>query len=106
MFAAHCKLREGYKVFERYVSVTSFMATPKQHISSYCFLSKQTFEGHEEEKMGSVVSGAVITSNGKLTDKFKYIADLRETNMANGHANVNGDFKSDKKVGTISLTKV
>ena len=48
--------------------------------------------------MGSVVSGAVITSNGKLTDKFKYIADLRETNMSNGHANVNGDFKTEKKV--------
>ena len=57
----------------------------------------QPFEGHEEEKMGSVVSGAVITSNGKLTDKFKYISDLREANM-NGHTQVSGDFKSDKKV--------
>ena len=47
--------------------------------------------------MGSVVSGAVITSNGKLTDKFKYISDLREANM-NGHTQVSGDFKSDKKV--------
>ena len=57
----------------------------------------QPFEGHEEEKMGSIVSGAVIASNGKLTEKFEYISDLREANM-NGHSQVNGDFKSDKKV--------
>ena len=55
--------------------------------------------------MGSVVSGAVITSNGKLTDKFKYISDLREANM-NGHTQVSGDFKSDKKVLSNQNTKM
>ena len=52
--------------------------------------------------MGSIVSGAVIASNGKLTEKFEYISDLREANM-NGHSQVNGDFKSDKKVGENTL---
>ena len=32
--------------------------------------------GHQE-KMGPIVSGAVITSNGKLTPGFEYIAKLR-----------------------------
>ena len=65
----------------------------------------QPFEGHEEEKMGSIVSGAVIASNGKLTEKFEYISDLREANM-NGHSQVNGDFKSDKKVSVNKYTLI
>ena len=68
-------------------------------------LFSQPFEGHEEEKMGSIVSGAVIASNGKLTEKFEYISDLREANM-NGHSQVNGDFKSDKKVGVNKYTSL
>ena len=44
--------------------------------------------------MGSVVSGAVITSNGKLTDGFKYISDLR---AANAQSSIKGDFTSEKK---------
>ena len=55
--------------------------------------------------MGSIVSGAVIASNGKLTEKFEYISDLREANM-NGHSQVNGDFKSDKKVGLNKYTTI
>jgi hypothetical protein len=30
-----------------------------------------------QERMGSVVAGATITSNGKLTPDFEYIAKLR-----------------------------
>ena len=30
--------------------------------------------------MGNVVSGAVITSNGKLTPNYEYIGDLRNAN--------------------------
>ena len=55
--------------------------------------------------MGSIVSGAVIASNGKLTEKFEYISDLREANM-NGHSQVNGDFKSDKKVSVNKYTSI
>ena len=45
--------------------------------------------------MGSVVSGAVITSNGKLTPDFEYIAKLREENES---MTAPGDFNSEKKV--------
>ena len=55
------------------------------------------FEGHESEKIGSIVSGAVITSNGKLTPSFEYIAGLRE---AQSRVNVPGDFSSEKKVNS------
>ena len=43
--------------------------------------------------MGNVVSGAVITSNGKLTKDFKYISALRESKEV-----IQGDFNSEKKV--------
>ncbi|XP_023324527.1 alpha-aminoadipic semialdehyde synthase, mitochondrial [Eurytemora carolleeae] len=46
-----------------------------------------------KDKMGPIVSGAVITSNGKLTPDFEYIADLREANAMK----VCGDFSSSKK---------
>ena len=55
----------------------------------------QPFEGHESEKIGNIVSGAVITSNGKLTPNFEYIAGLRE---AQSKAAISGDFSSEKKV--------
>ena len=42
--------------------------------------AEQAFEGHEEEKMGPVVANSVITSNGSLTERFKYISDLRKAN--------------------------
>merc|ERR1719336_687629 len=35
------------------------------------------FDEAEQKKMGSIVAGSVITTNGRLADKFKYIADLR-----------------------------
>ena len=47
--------------------------------------------------MGSIISGAVITSNGKLTPSFEYIAGLRE---AQSRVNVPGDFSSEKKVNS------
>ena len=31
-------------------------------------------------KLGSIVAGAVITSNGKLTPDYEYISDLRAAN--------------------------
>ena len=55
----------------------------------------QPFEGHELEKIGSVVGGAVITSNGKLTPSFEYIAKLREAQQKSA---LKGDFSSEKKV--------
>ena len=57
----------------------------------------QPFEEHEKEKMGQVVSGAVITSNGKLTKDFEYIADLRKNQE---RVNIPGDFQANKKVMT------
>ena len=63
----------------------------------YLHNSIQPFEGHESEKIGSIVSGAVITSNGKLTPSFEYIAGLRE---AQSRVNVPGDFSSEKKVSS------
>lgn len=34
----------------------------------------------EEQKFSSIVEGAVITSNGRLTKNFEYIQDLRSAN--------------------------
>jgi len=51
------------------------------------------FDEKESERLGNVVSGAVITSNGKLTPKFEYIAELREKNAPK----LAGDFSSDRK---------
>merc|ERR1712025_725356 len=45
--------------------------------------------------MGPIVAGSVITTNGKLADKFKYIADLRREKSA---AMIEGDFSSASKV--------
>jgi len=45
-----------------------------------------------KEKMGPIVAGSVITSNGKLTPNFEYIAKLRDENKQ-----VFGDFSSKKK---------
>ena len=59
------------------------------------FLSLKPFEGHEAEKLGDIVSGAVITSNGQLTSNFEYIAKLRE---AQSKTAIAGDFSSEKKV--------
>lgn len=56
----------------------------------------QPFEEHEINKVGSVVSGAVITSNGKLTPGFEYIQTLREENEST--MTCPGDFNSEKKV--------
>ena len=56
--------------------------------------ASQTFAEHEIQKMGPVVSGAVITSGGKLTPNFEYIAKLREAN----ETIIPGDFSSEKKV--------
>ena len=61
----------------------------------------QLFEEHEINKVGSVVSGAVITSNGKLTPDFEYIAKLREENEST--MTCPGDFNSEKKVCFESL---
>jgi len=57
----------------------------------------QPFEDHEIEKMGQVVSGSVITSNGNLTPNFEYIADLRAANESKNNV-IPGDFTSEKKV--------
>jgi len=46
-----------------------------------------------KEKLGSIVAGSVITSNGKLTPDFEYIAKLREANATK----LVGDFSSSKK---------
>ena len=62
------------------------------------FLRRQPFEDHEREKMGPIVSGAVITSNGGLTKDFGYIADLRR---AQQRVTVPGDFQANKKVRWI-----
>ena len=60
----------------------------------------QPLEGHESEKIGGIVGGAIITSNGKLTPNFEYIAKLRE---AQNKATIPGDFSSEKKVINQSL---
>ena len=39
------------------------------------------------------MAGSVITSNGKLTDKFEYIAGLREAQQPK----LAGDWGSDRK---------
>ena len=57
--------------------------------------AEKPFDEAEKKKMGDIVAGSVITSNGALTDKYKYIADLRREKM---ETNLQGDFSSDKKV--------
>ena len=63
-------------------------------------------------KLGSIVAGAVITSNGKLTPDYEYISDLRAANKGDwiyliiymlvftfvtNSGKVMGDFASDRK---------
>ena len=58
------------------------------------FFWLQEFENEETDKLGPVVSNAVITSNGKLTKNFEYIEDLRSANNT-----VKGDFSGvERKV--------
>jgi len=51
------------------------------------------FDEKEIEKVGPIVAGAVITTNGKLAPNFEYISDLREKNKPK----ISGDFSSDRK---------
>merc|ERR550532_3433804 len=53
------------------------------------------FDEAERKKMGDIVAGSVITTNGRLADKFKYIADLRREKNA---TMLEGDFSSASKV--------
>jgi len=51
------------------------------------------FDERERAKVGDIVAGAVITSNGKLTPKYEYISELR----AEKAVKIGGDFSSDRK---------
>ena len=51
------------------------------------------FDEKEIEKVGPIVAGSVITTNGKLAPNFEYIAELREKNKPK----IVGDFSSEKK---------
>jgi len=51
------------------------------------------FDERQQEKLGSIVAGSVITTNGKLAPNFEYIAKLREKNAVK----ITGDFSSDRK---------
>merc|ERR1712008_1850 len=55
--------------------------------------AKKPFDDKEKEKIGPIVAGAVITTNGKLAPNFEYIAKLREEKSVK----ISGDFSSDKK---------
>ena len=57
--------------------------------------AEKDFDEAEQKKMGPIVAGSVITTNGRLADKFKYIADLRREKNA---AKLEGDFSSSQKV--------
>ena len=57
--------------------------------------AEKDFDENEQKKMGPIVAGSVITTNGRLADKFKYIADLRKEKAA---AKIEGDFSSAQKV--------
>lgn len=48
-----------------------------QITSQVCLLFVQDFNEEEQSRLGNIVSGAVITSNGKLTKNFEYIDELR-----------------------------
>ncbi|KAI9552494.1 hypothetical protein GHT06_022860 [Daphnia sinensis] len=50
----------------------------------------------EEHKFSSVIEGAVITSNGKLTKNFEYIQDLRNQRARTKHRIV-GDYDAQTK---------
>ena len=51
------------------------------------------FDEKEIDKVGPIVAGAVITTNGKLAPNFEYISDLREKNKPK----IAGDFSSERK---------
>ena len=59
--------------------------------------AKKEFDSEERAKLGDVVSGAVITSNGHLTDDFQYIDELR-----NSSVQIKGDFSGvERKVQNV-----
>merc|ERR1740128_1369163 len=55
--------------------------------------AKKPLDETEQKKIGPIVAGAVITTNGKLAPNFEYIAKLREEK----EVKVLGDFSSSKK---------
>ena len=55
--------------------------------------AKKQFDQKEMDKIGPIVAGSVITTNGKLAPNFEYIAQLREQNAPK----IGGDFSSEKK---------
>ena len=69
----------------------------------FYFVIFQPFEEHEIGKIGDVVAGSVICSNGNLTPNFEYIAKLRAENEAS--AAPKGDFSTEKKVSTLAIIR-
>ena len=69
----------------------------------FYFFIFQPFEEHEIGKIGDVVAGSVICSNGNLTPNFEYIAKLRAENEAS--AAPKGDFSTEKKVSTLAIIR-
>ncbi|XP_040565827.1 alpha-aminoadipic semialdehyde synthase, mitochondrial [Lepeophtheirus salmonis] len=58
--------------------------------------AKTAFDSEEINKVGSIVAGSVITSNGKLTPSYEYINDLRNASKPQG-ATPPGDYKSSNQ---------
>ena len=69
----------------------------------FYFFIFQPFEEHEIGKIGDVVAGSVICSNGNLTPNFEYIAKLRAENEAS--AAPKGDFSTEKKASTLAIIR-
>jgi len=67
-----------------------------------CFSRSDASKPFESEsgKLGEVVSGAVITSNGKLTKDFEYIRELRMTSSG-PKADFSGVQRKAKNVGSF-----
>ncbi len=64
----------------------------------------KTLDAAEMDKMGPIVSNAVITSNGALAPNFRYISDLRNT-MAPPPADLSGvDRKVFHEILSVCLT--
>jgi len=59
-------------------------------------LSSNANRSFEEEKFSSVIQGAVITSNGKLTKNFEYIEELRNQRSRSKHRII-GDYDDQTK---------
>jgi len=55
--------------------------------------ASKPFDQTEQDKIGPIVSGAVITSNGKLTPNFEYISKLREEK----NVKILGDFSTERR---------